>query len=145
MYNQWCLIFSPSSKRTLTMSSIQGRCAVMSVYIRIPRRSSQSVSLLPTEPSSRKTFPPHMVSGDGQSSSLTFPFTCADEFLSACAGKSMADASVWIAIASILAVFRMRKAKDSAGNIIEVPDEYIDGLVTSVFLVSTFAPFSLLF
>lgn len=46
----------------------------------------------------------------------------------------MADASVWIAIASILAVFRISKAKDSAGNIIEVPDEYIDGLVTSVVL-----------
>jgi hypothetical protein len=47
----------------------------------------------------------------------------------------MADASVWIAIASILAVFRIAKAKDAAGNIIEVPDEYIDGLVTSVFSV----------
>ncbi|KAJ6631104.1 cytochrome P450 [Mycena sp. CBHHK59/15] len=49
----------------------------------------------------------------------------------ACAGRSMADASVWIAIASILAVYRISKAKDAAGNIIKVPDEYIDGLVTA--------------
>ncbi|KAJ7512087.1 cytochrome P450 [Mycena galericulata] len=49
----------------------------------------------------------------------------------ACAGRSMADASIWIAIASILAVFRISKAKDSVGNTIEVPDEYIDGLVTA--------------
>ncbi|KAF7323866.1 O-methylsterigmatocystin oxidoreductase [Mycena kentingensis (nom. inval.)] len=53
-----------------------------------------------------------------------------------CAGKSMADASVWIAIASILSVFNMTKAKDAAGNDIPVPDEYIDGLVTSVLHLS---------
>ncbi|KAF7289932.1 O-methylsterigmatocystin oxidoreductase [Mycena indigotica] len=48
-----------------------------------------------------------------------------------CAGKSMADASVWIAIASILSVYNIEKAKDSAGKEIPVPDEYIDGLVTA--------------
>lgn len=60
--------------------------------------------------------------------------------ISACAGKSMADNSVWIAMASILAAFQISKAKDASGNIIEVPDEYIDGLVTSVFSSSFLTP-----
>ncbi|KAJ6590626.1 cytochrome P450 [Mycena vulgaris] len=74
--------------------------------------------------------PERFIAADGSLITENFPPTYGFG-RRACAGKSMADASVWIAIASILAVFRMSKAKDSAGNIIEVPDEYIDGLVTA--------------
>jgi cytochrome P450 len=72
---------------------------------------------------------------------ITFVLT-GFAFGSGCAGRSMADASVWIAIASILSVFRISHAKDEAGNNIPVPDEYIDGLVTYVF--PSFAPPSFL-
>ncbi|KNZ77800.1 Cytochrome P450 1A1 [Termitomyces sp. J132] len=47
----------------------------------------------------------------------------------ACVGKSMADASTWIALVSMLSVFHITKAKDAAGNDIEVPESYGDGIV----------------
>ncbi|KAJ7019331.1 cytochrome P450 [Mycena alexandri] len=74
--------------------------------------------------------PERFIDADGSLITENFPPTYGFG-RRACAGKSMADNSVWIAIASILSVFRITKAKDSAGNIIEVPDEYIDGLVTA--------------
>ncbi|KNZ78768.1 O-methylsterigmatocystin oxidoreductase [Termitomyces sp. J132] len=48
----------------------------------------------------------------------------------ACVGKSMADASIWIALVSMLSVFHITKAKDAAGNDIEVPESYGDGIVS---------------
>ncbi|KAG6854557.1 hypothetical protein C0991_004893 [Blastosporella zonata] len=47
----------------------------------------------------------------------------------ACVGKSIADASIWIALVSMLSVFHVTKAKDAAGNDIEVPEKYGDGIV----------------
>ncbi|KAG6861527.1 hypothetical protein C0995_015260 [Termitomyces sp. Mi166 len=48
----------------------------------------------------------------------------------ACVGKSLADASIWIALVSMLSVFRITKAKDAAGNDIDVPENYGDGIVS---------------
>lgn len=48
-----------------------------------------------------------------------------------CVGQSMADASTWIAVASVLAVFRIAKAKDSSGNDIAVPGEFHDSIVSA--------------
>ncbi|KAF7350440.1 O-methylsterigmatocystin oxidoreductase [Mycena venus] len=81
-------------------------------------------------PSPEEFKPERFIAADGSLIRENFPPTYGFG-RRACAGKSMADNSVWIAMASILAVFQMGKAKDSAGNIIEVPDEYIDGLVTA--------------
>ncbi len=39
---------------------------------------------------------------------------------------------MWIAIASILAVFRLGKAKDNLGNEIEIEGKYTDGIVRYV-------------
>jgi hypothetical protein len=89
-----------------------------------------------------ENFPPTY--GFGRRSVSQFSLVCTltePDWNSACAGKSMADASVWIAIASILSVFQIGKAKDTAGNTIDVPDEYIDGLVTSVPKFCVFVPF----
>ncbi|KAJ7627566.1 cytochrome P450 [Mycena polygramma] len=74
--------------------------------------------------------PERFIAADGTLITENFPPTYGFG-RRACAGKSMADASVWIAMASILSVFQISKAKDAAGNTIEVPDEYIDGLVTA--------------
>lgn len=41
----------------------------------------------------------------------------------------MADASVWIAVASILSVFRIAKAKNESGNDIEVHEAFSDSIV----------------
>lgn len=47
----------------------------------------------------------------------------------ACPGKPFGLASTWIAIASILAMFEIRKAKDKDGNIMEPTYEYKDDLL----------------
>ncbi|KAG5645607.1 hypothetical protein DXG03_005745 [Asterophora parasitica] len=49
---------------------------------------------------------------------------------SGCVGKSMADASIWIALVSMLSVFHITKAKDASGNDIEVPERFGDGIVS---------------
>ncbi|KAF8904513.1 cytochrome P450 [Mucidula mucida] len=46
-----------------------------------------------------------------------------------CVGRWAADASLWIAMASILAVFQLGKAKDELGNEIEVTENYSDSIV----------------
>ncbi|THH17674.1 hypothetical protein EW146_g3176 [Bondarzewia mesenterica] len=46
-----------------------------------------------------------------------------------CPGRFMARASVWIAIASVLAVFDISKAVDENGKEIEPVDEYTSGIV----------------
>ncbi|KAF7364917.1 O-methylsterigmatocystin oxidoreductase [Mycena venus] len=48
-----------------------------------------------------------------------------------CPGRYSADATVWAAMVSILATFNIAKAKDSAGNEIDIDlDNYSDGLVS---------------
>ncbi|KAL2836248.1 cytochrome P450 [Aspergillus pseudoustus] len=47
----------------------------------------------------------------------------------ACAGRFFADASVYITIVQMLAVFRFRKARDAQGNDIDVKLEAVPGIV----------------
>ncbi|KAJ7505253.1 cytochrome P450 [Mycena galericulata] len=47
-----------------------------------------------------------------------------------CAGRHMADATVWGTIVSVLATFTIAKAKDSAGNEIDIDPTYSDGIVS---------------
>ncbi|KAF8135168.1 CyP450 monooxygenase [Boletus edulis] len=46
-----------------------------------------------------------------------------------CVGKYLAEASVWIAMVSILAVFDAKKAKDEQGREIDVVPEYTPGVI----------------
>ncbi|KAF9078665.1 cytochrome P450 [Rhodocollybia butyracea] len=41
-----------------------------------------------------------------------------------CAGRYMADNTVWLAIASVLATLNLHKAKDGEGNEVNIPGEY---------------------
>jgi len=41
-----------------------------------------------------------------------------------CAGKHVANATLWLTFTSILATFNIRKARDSFGKEIEISDEY---------------------
>ncbi|KAA1476676.1 CyP450 monooxygenase [Dentipellis sp. KUC8613] len=47
-----------------------------------------------------------------------------------CSGRHLADATVWMALASILAVFRLVRAKDEDGNVVPVKVEYTNGLIS---------------
>ncbi|KAI0310504.1 CyP450 monooxygenase [Amylostereum chailletii] len=47
-----------------------------------------------------------------------------------CPGRFMARSSVWIAVASILAVFDIERAEDEFGNEVGVEEEYSSGLVS---------------
>ncbi|KAA1476022.1 cytochrome P450 [Dentipellis sp. KUC8613] len=47
-----------------------------------------------------------------------------------CPGKSIADSSLWVAVASLLAVFDLNFAKDDDGNDISVEDAVTDGLTS---------------
>ncbi|KIJ57777.1 hypothetical protein HYDPIDRAFT_103858, partial [Hydnomerulius pinastri MD-312] len=51
-----------------------------------------------------------------------------------CVGKYLAEASVWIAMVSILAVFNIGKAKDKQGRDIDVIPEYKSGILWSEYL-----------
>jgi len=46
-----------------------------------------------------------------------------------CPGRFMADATLWISIASILTVFDIRPGKDGNGNPIEVKAEFESGMI----------------
>lgn len=48
---------------------------------------------------------------------------------SICPGRYMAFSAVWIAIASVLTVFDLKKAVDEEGNVIELSHEYLSALV----------------
>ncbi|KAJ6525316.1 cytochrome P450 [Mycena vulgaris] len=48
----------------------------------------------------------------------------------ACVGRHAADATVWATIVSVLSVFDISKAKDAAGNAVEIHPVYSDGLVS---------------
>ena len=58
--------------------------------------------------------------------------------ISACAGKSMALDTVWIAVASILSVYKISKAVDDRGNIITPEVKLKPGTVWFV----TLSPFA---
>jgi len=45
-----------------------------------------------------------------------------------CPGKYMAHSTVWVAIASILTVFDITKARDEQGRVIEPTYEYVSAL-----------------
>ncbi|KAJ7459915.1 cytochrome P450 [Mycena latifolia] len=47
-----------------------------------------------------------------------------------CPGRHLADATVWATIASVLATFTIGKAKDAAGNEIDIKPVYSDGFVS---------------
>ncbi|KNZ80387.1 O-methylsterigmatocystin oxidoreductase [Termitomyces sp. J132] len=59
-----------------------------------------------------------------------------------CPGRHMALSAIWIAIASILTVFDITKARDEKGNIIEPSHEYTSALVWSVLFIEANANFS---
>ncbi|KAF7346407.1 O-methylsterigmatocystin oxidoreductase [Mycena sanguinolenta] len=47
-----------------------------------------------------------------------------------CVGRYNADASVWATIVSVLSTFNIVKAKDAAGNEIDIAGNYSDGLIS---------------
>ncbi|KAG9316121.1 cytochrome P450 [Chiua virens] len=51
-----------------------------------------------------------------------------------CVGKYLAEAAVWIAMVSILAVFNVNKAKNEQGQDIDIVPQYTPGVIMSVFL-----------
>lgn len=55
-----------------------------------------------------------------------------------CPGKELADASIYIAIAQVLAVFNIGKAKDASGNTVEPLYEYTPGVIRCVQLPTFF-------
>ncbi|KAF9078761.1 cytochrome P450 [Rhodocollybia butyracea] len=58
------------------------------------------------------------------------PFTSINNILAfgfgrrVCVGRYMADNTVWLAIASVLATLDLQKAKDNEGNEVDIPGEY---------------------
>ncbi|KAF9078698.1 cytochrome P450 1 [Rhodocollybia butyracea] len=62
--------------------------------------------------------------------SPTGPFTKINDIYAygfgrrVCVGRYMADNTVWLAIASVLATLNLRKAKDDEGNEVDIPGEY---------------------
>ena len=44
-----------------------------------------------------------------------------------CAGRYMADNTVWLTIASVLATLDLRKPKDKQGNDISISEDYTSG------------------
>ena len=46
-----------------------------------------------------------------------------------CVGKYLAEASVWIAMVTMLAVFNINKAKDESGREIEIVPEFTPGVI----------------
>jgi len=56
-----------------------------------------------------------------------------DSVASACAGKSMALDTIWIAIASVLSVYNITKAVDERGNVITPQVKLKPGTVRHVF------------
>ncbi|GAV99793.1 O-methylsterigmatocystin oxidoreductase [Lentinula edodes] len=43
-----------------------------------------------------------------------------------CAGRYMAENTVWLTVASVLATFTLSKAKDEQGSVVDVPGDYTD-------------------
>lgn len=53
-----------------------------------------------------------------------------------CPGRHIAISSLYLSIASILSVFRIEKAIDDHGNVIEPSKEYISALILCVFFAA---------
>ncbi|KAJ7578133.1 cytochrome P450 [Mycena floridula] len=53
-----------------------------------------------------------------------------------CVGRHLAQGTMWLAVASILATFNISKAKDANGNEIPIVEDYSDGLVMWVLSLS---------
>jgi len=47
-----------------------------------------------------------------------------------CVGRHYADATIWATIVSVLSTFNIAKAKDAAGNEIDIDPTYSDGLIS---------------
>ncbi|KAF7365086.1 O-methylsterigmatocystin oxidoreductase [Mycena venus] len=47
-----------------------------------------------------------------------------------CAGRHLADTTVWATIVSVLSTFNITKAKDAVGNEIDIDPEYPDTLIS---------------
>ncbi|KAF9036901.1 cytochrome P450 [Hymenopellis radicata] len=47
-----------------------------------------------------------------------------------CVGRHLAETSVWLAIATILAVFTVKKARDADGNEIDISGEFRNGIIS---------------
>jgi cytochrome P450 len=52
-----------------------------------------------------------------------------------CPGRHVANATIWASIVSVLSVFNITKAKDSAGEEIQLQPLYSDGLVRCVWFL----------
>lgn len=48
---------------------------------------------------------------------------------SICPGRFLADSTTWAAMSSMLAVFDFEKAKDNAGEVVEVKAAFTDGII----------------
>ena len=57
-----------------------------------------------------------------------------------CPGQHVGDASLWIAIASMLATFDFLKAQDDHGNEIDISPQFTVGLVSCVAVLSLREP-----
>lgn len=82
---------------------------------------------------------PRAVSLDGAAGSSCLavkhamcPFITLQYGSSMCPGRHLADANIWLAIASILSVFRISNTKDKNGNPIKPDIEHETGLVRFV-------------
>ena len=58
--------------------------------------------------------------------------TTPDTRLSICPGKDLGDASVWLAAVSMLAVFYIRKARDSGGREVTPIPSFGSGMIRYV-------------
>ena len=56
-----------------------------------------------------------------------------------CAGRYMADATVWASIASLLSVFDFKKARDAEGKEINITPMFSDGGVRQATRICKFA------
>ena len=76
-----------------------------------------------------------LVSGDGvsrPSTNHTTALSWLNYYCRICPGRWLAIDTVWITIASVLAVYNIRKAVDEDGNPIEPTTEYTTGLIRYV-------------
>lgn len=72
--------------------------------------------------------------GEGPLSLSKFSFVGLSLLRRVCPGRYMAFSAMWIAIASFIYVFDIKKAEDENGNPIELSHEYNSALVVYVFL-----------
>jgi len=80
-------------------------------------------------PSPEEFRPERFLDKDGQinDDTVSFAFGAGRRI---CVGRHIADASVWSAIASILAIFRITKCRDKQGNEIDVNPDWTAGVTS---------------